>query len=560
MKGRISLVGLYGCISLSRQSPQCSLFLLVIKVTDIHTGRNEQPSGILTYIANFQSIFLPSFAPLRNFYGGFIKIETNWEGWAYVGIASILFIVTYLINSVFKIFGVHLIQDTSFNNNKSLLTSLFASIILLLLSMGYPFKKMEYLLDWFPLINNFRSIARFSWPFFFVITISTTVYSSLLLKENKFRLLVLLAITVIPLTYVWEGLPLHKSIRKQIRQEVPNYFNAKYLPQSFKEGLHFADKSKFQAIVPLPFFHTGSDAFKAYGTNKSYLTTMVISYHSGIPIMGNYATNTSISESKNIIQVISPNYYNKKIINDITNRKPFLIVYSNESLDKYQAELLNNCEKLFSCGNFSLFSISYDKLLLNNSSNWISQFESKKDQFSSKDGFLISSKDTSTLLFYDSFENEANDTAYRGRHALRGELKNYTHVAHIDPAKLIPGKEYIASFWMYNEEMGQEQAAQSSIAFIETRDKADNINWITTFNPARSAVIDESWSLIELSFKMPENIKQLSILVKGDNKSDKIIYIDDVLVKESEVNVYKVIRETDGIIRELFINNHKVSI
>lgn len=536
------------------------IFWLLIKLTDTHEGRNDQPYGILTYIANYQSIFLPSYPPLRNFYGTYFNIETNWEGWAYVGIGSVIFIVIFITNTLFKIFRIHIINDTGFIRNKVLIPSLIASIVLLLLSMGYPFKlKMEYLLDWFPVINNFRGIGRFSWPFFYTITISAIVYASQLLKPNKYRVIVYLLVTLIPLSYIWEGLPHHKSVRKNM-SNTQNLFNKKYLPPSFSQALLFADSSKYQAIIPLPFYHIGSEDFKAIGTVKSRISSMVVSYHSGLPIMGNYSTNTSIIESKNLIQILSPNCYDKEVLKSISSKKPFLIIYTNEELKKYESDLAQRGEKIFSCGDFSLYSISYEKFLLNDSKNRIADFQSIKDQLYEKNDFLLSTNDTSTFLFYDSFENGNSETVHDGKHSLKGELKKYTQVANVNPNKLIEGREYMVSFWMYNLGEKSGQGVLTSNAFVQTKDKNGKVNWISVTNPARSVVIDGAWSLVELTFKMPPDAKEVSVFVKGDDKSDKVIYIDDLLIREKGVDVYKIMQEKNGSITELFANNNKIAI
>ncbi|HLN52254.1 MAG TPA: hypothetical protein VK212_01010 [Lentimicrobium sp.] len=533
-----------------------AFFYIFIRVTDTHPGRNDQPYGILTYVANFQSVFLPSHPPLKNFYNDIFKIETNWEGWAYIGIGSILFILAYVLNSVLKIFRIRMVKDATFNNDKILVPSLIASVILLFLSMGYPFKlNMEYLLDWFPIINNFRGIARFSWPFYYTISISTIVFFSLLLPSGKSRFVVFIILLFIPFSYILEGLPHHETVRKKMTG-YPNLFNAKYLPESFIQGLNFADSNKYQAIVPLPFFHIGCEDYKAIGTDKSHITSMVISYHSGIPIMGNYSTNTSIIESKNLIQVLSPNCYNKAIIFDIQSRKPFLVVHTNEDLNKYESDLLFRSQKIFSCGDFTLYSISYDNLLVNNSKTLITDYQKIKDHLTAKNGFMVSGSDTSGYLFFDSFENGKSDTTHTGMRAMKGQFKKYTPVVNIDPKKLTVDKEYTVSFWMYNQGEKFGQGALSSMAFVQTKDRDGKINWISTTNPARSVVIDGDWNLVELTFKMPSAVGELGVYIKGDDKSEKFFYLDDLLIKEKDVDVYKVIRESNGIIKELFANNN----
>jgi hypothetical protein len=70
--------------------------------------------------------------------------------------------------------------------------------------------------------------------------------------------------------------------------------------------------------------------------------------------------------------------------------------------------------------------------------------------------------------------------------------------------------------------------------------------WIANSNISTSANIVEEWSLIELKFTLKDKGNSISIFTHGDEKIEKITYRDNLLIRPSNVDVYKVIAEKNG--------------
>ena len=120
----------------------------------------------------------------------FRNVTQIWEGWAYIGLSSILAIIFYFSLLIQKWVN-H--KKFSFNQqwieNKHLQYAIIASILLLIFSMAYPFKLYKPSLDWFSVLKQFRAVGRFAWVFYFVITISSVyfidIYNRHLRKNGK---------------------------------------------------------------------------------------------------------------------------------------------------------------------------------------------------------------------------------------------------------------------------------------------------------------------------------------------------------------------------------------
>ena len=75
-----------------------------------------------------------------------------------------------------------------FFNSELLNISLISGFIVLLFAMAFPFKQIPNLVDYIPIIKQFRATGRFTWPFYFVaIVFAATVMQEIYLKSNDRR-------------------------------------------------------------------------------------------------------------------------------------------------------------------------------------------------------------------------------------------------------------------------------------------------------------------------------------------------------------------------------------
>ena len=54
-----------------------------------------------------------------------------------------------------------------------------------------------------------------------------------------------------------------------------------------------------------------------------------------------------------------------------------------------------------------------------------------------------------------------------------------------------------------------------------------------------STVIDGDWSLVEIDFEKQKQNEQYDLLIKGDDFSRMDVIIDDLLIFDSELDIYK---------------------
>ncbi|HNW97943.1 MAG TPA: hypothetical protein PKK00_05985 [Bacteroidales bacterium] len=536
------------------------IFIIVIKTTDKVTGRSTNPYGFMLFNAEVETIFLPIDEPLKPIFQKAFKFpDQNWEGWSYIGLTSdimLLVLLIIILGSIFKKNFREYFNKLFEDNNLFIL--LVSSIFILLYSMGFPYRfNLQWLAEKYPIIKQFRAQGRFAWGFYFVSTVSASYlcwrfYEIMKVKKNIFRFLFL----VLPVLYLIEGLIYHKKASEMVVNSI-NYFNEKYIPANIKEGLDKINSNNYQAILPLPYYCGGSDTYGKGAPEGSsiYLISEIFSFYNKLPMITQNTTRSSIWQAKNFMQLLSPGYYKKNILNDLNSKKKFLLIYSNEQLNEYEQYYLDKSEMIYKSEMYTLCSLSFDKLFENTAQEEINNFNKIRNSLKMKKGFLVN--DTSSFIYFNGFEDKQNDTCIEGKGAYSGKLKDYNKFGEIPPNTLNTEKEYIASFWMYNDGENFGQDMVSSCAIIQ-EGEGEGSEWTYIIDPCSSQCINGNWSLVEIKFKIKDASHIIAILVKGKDESTKPIYVDNLLVRESNNNVFKVIEEKNGNITKLFKNNQMI--
>jgi hypothetical protein len=531
------------------------IYKLLVTHWDTHVGRTSSPWGMFAYNARAETVFIPNHAPFKPLVEVLWEVKgQSWEGWAYIGVSAViiagLMLYRLLRYGLKKRFTSVFLPSTA----PHLRYSLFASLLVLLFSMAYPFQLgMHFLLDWFPFFKQFRSLGRFAWVFYYVFNVFSLymiyrVYRYMKIKSLKSYANTLLFFTF--LFYVIESIPYHKEVAANISR-AENYFDAAKLPQSYSEVITQIDKEKYQAIIPLPFYHGGSENFGIGASDKSVKSSQLISYHTGLPMLAASLARTSIPESRNIMQFFAPGFYVKPIEKDFLSEKDFLILYTKEELNEEQKDFYALSNPIYENEDFVLAELVFEKAFSYNSVHIINKYYDFLKGAEKKAGFDI--KHQSDFVVYNDFESTPQSVSYSGKGSFKAIKKDYSIIWESPSSVLQAEEEYILSFWYYNE---GESRTQTSIILEQKNIDGTDVKWDFIVSPQSFHTIDGDWTLVNLNFKINSPDKLLRLLVNGDQRSNQEIYIDNLLVRKKGADIYKVIKEDAGQIKTLFLNNH----
>lgn len=528
-------------------------FYLFTTLTDTHSGRTTNPSGFFLYNAEFDDVFLPHHPPispvLDSLTGG--VIDQEWEAWSYVGFPTTLLFATFLIWGVIQL--IKRKKSTSLKGyfqNSMLNNALIAASIVLLFSMAIPFKQISSLIDVLPIVRQFRATGRFTWPFYFVaLVFSASVFQELYIRliVRKKKVFAIVLIFSIGLLNTLEGLSYHIGTYSGNLQ-AKNSFKKESLFPSFKKALNKINPEDYQAIISLPFYYQGSESYSRPINNETIFTSICMSYHSGIPMVNANLTRTSIQESKNIVQLVSPDFYRKEIEKDIKSNKPFLVIRTKAQITKYEEELLQKCKLIFQSDEISLYSLSKANLFKNSAEQRIKNYKFLIPNLQVNGAFYTPFN--SSYIYYNSFEKRKSEHVYRGKGGFQTIKKGKNTLAEFVPNTFVERKKYQVSIWMYN---GIPANPDNFFRFIiEEFDETKN-EWISTeILPEQSEVINGNWSLIEGTFEVKNSKSYIQMVTKGKEDSKDPLFVDDLLIIEMGVEVYKLENET------LFYNNHDI--
>lgn len=309
--------------------------------------RASHPYGFTNYIGYWEGVFLPyDFMPLHQWISShLIKIrELEYEAKAYAG-GLALFYTLWLLFSGFKMFGKDWDEFAYHRTHKHYLRGIFfAAFLLLLFACGFPFaiKGLTWMVDYMGPLRQFRGLGRFTWVYFYVINV-LIFYGAWNwgrrfkgfgadAKFPQFRFL----IWGIPLLVLAYEAYILQSTKKL--EPVPNYADRTVAENGPDRWLKKVDFSPYQAIMPLPYYHIGSEnIWKEFDANHYHRVTET-AYHTGLPDLGVNMSRTPIGEMVKSVQLSLEPGEIPAILSDFPDKRPIALFVHGSEWDRVNRE------------------------------------------------------------------------------------------------------------------------------------------------------------------------------------------------------------------------------
>lgn len=231
---------------------------------------------------------------------------------------------------------------------------LFVAIAALLFSMGAPFVwHMEWMLKYLSFFKQFRSLGRFSWIFYYVITVYTAVvlYDAYTRFTARGMLLAGYSVLLVPMAlWSYEASGYINYSRKLSESACYGYdmifsVHEQNWESFLKEHQHKG--SDFQAVLMLPLFHIGTE--KLWVGDPGWLMTLgtkaCLQLH--LPMVNVMMSRSSWSQAEKQVKIAAGPFVQKPLLSDIKSDKPFLLLRTDyDSLDADQKYLLESADYL----------------------------------------------------------------------------------------------------------------------------------------------------------------------------------------------------------------------
>lgn len=320
-----------------------SFFILINHIDLYYTFRLEKAQGYDWdhWKLTFESLYTPYWYNTISF-----PIKSNasfgYESYSYLGsfglYGFILFIVLFLYRKNKKeILKRYFIEKA---HGSFVLFLLLAGMVSLSIALGEyvrlfngkvsfhnvlnPFFYLTMVSDVF---TQFRCLGRFNWPFFwgfniFLGYIMDQYFSGR--AEKKYFLYLFLVLLLVNTIDV---------IKRSNLQFYDNPFSNEKLAE-IKEELYEIDNKNYQAILPIPFYHVGSENYEYTidPEDKWCVKTMQLSLALDLPLMASKMSRTAEYQNKKLINLFLTEEKNSFITGILSKKSPLLVVYNEKVL------------------------------------------------------------------------------------------------------------------------------------------------------------------------------------------------------------------------------------
>lgn len=534
--------------------------------SDYCSDRPASPFGFTTYIGYWEGVFLPyeNFPMYQWIDRNIIKIRRldSAESQAYAGVVAFAFTLWLLFRRRFRAFDKEWDEAASHRVHKRYLNGvLVTGFAMLLLGCGFPFAipGMEWTVDYLGPFKQFRGLGRFIWTFYYAINMlafyvlwnKSSHYPvtqslreafdeiKLKLRRRDFKNLPLAhlkkwALVVIPLLILcWEAWFYQHS---KILQLSPNPTLRSTVDTPTDDWFDKVDFSRYQALMPLPYYHVGSENIWLDIYYPLFKKTQETAFQTGVPDMGVFMSRSSIGRMVKSMQWALEPGEKPEILGEFPDNRPIALMIEPakwEEVKTQYAHLLAKAQPVYDGPDLKIMSLVPDSMRVYAQEHTQAVLrEAAAAQKPLHNGWK--SVDPNGCWMYNENYDSLTNTQYRfqGAGAATGIMSDTTWLYQ----GVMPPGDYNLSLWVnVTEDMGMAHEAkiiQNSLADghqIEFRHEGLRFY-------LRSIV--HGWALFDVPFKVHEGNSRTSIFLwkKG---ADMPFWFDEVMIKSSKPTIYK---------------------
>jgi hypothetical protein len=322
---------LLGQLILQVAGPFIILQLFVAASTDV-SDRTSLPWGFMVFRSSWPSYLYPFAVWYESYFPVRPKTYIETEGLSYIGIAGYIMIFTLAIASAY-----HLLKKkfSHFHLQPNVLAMLISTVAAIIISFAFPFNLGHE--DWLRYtgpLQQFRGIGRFAFVSFFPMSIflmqrfTGLSWMQGITGKLIFGLMVLLGLK--------EGTDRVQGFARDISNERGEVLRGEaHLPAELKT-------KRYQAILPMPFFHVGSE--NIWLADESGLSAIVfdVSYGLRLPTFAALMSRTSIAQTFSTVALSRTLMEYPAVLNELPSDDPFLVLADTSKLNENEARLLRH--------------------------------------------------------------------------------------------------------------------------------------------------------------------------------------------------------------------------
>ena len=537
------------------------VFFAALSMTETHPHRTDRPWGIKSHMAEPETVFLPTHRPLREL-GRMLDRDMDqvWEGWSYVGLCAVLFSLGMLVRwGVVQLCSLRKNRRQRFEAHAHALPDPFvrvllgASVLVLLWAMAIPLRWLpDTWVDALGPLRQFRALGRFAWVFYYVLQLA--LFHALVgvpgSMQGRFRKFVT---ALVPALMITESLEYHWVKRQELVRSA-NVFDARQRSAEVNALLTQVSPGFHQALLPMPFFHIGSENFERLGGSEVHRWAFVVSEALGMPMMGGSGSRTALSEAKAQVQWMSEPLYPRLAQALIDDGRPLLMVCSGEPLSPQEQYYYNRSRPIDSAQGLELRSIDIGVF---RSPEWGDSIRTRFRDFAGAEaipGHWYAS-DSAAFFIHRSFDERHHPGGRSGMGAFEATRRELHQLADFKASQFPEGVAVEASVWIFNggPKDGQDQLF-GRLFWIESSPNFQE-RWLEpAVDPRQAQTLDGDWSRLSLTLRPERRDAVYRLMFKGPDDSRGTVLLDEVLVRPTTLDLGRIEPGTGA----LWFNNHRL--
>ncbi|MEO6758084.1 MAG: hypothetical protein ABIO24_01430, partial [Saprospiraceae bacterium] len=299
--------------------------------------------------------------------------------------------------------------------------------------------------------------------------------------------------------------------------------------------LNKVDFNQFQALLPLPYYHVGSENIWMDFSFPHYTKVQATALQTGVPDMGVNMSRTSIGQMVKSVQLVNVPGEIPRILNDLPGNLPIALMVDPGRWDEVQQKyrhLLLHATQVYEGSELKIFSLPLDSLRLAVRETAAVIREEAAGKNIAPDGAWQNVAATGWQLSQSFDSLSGSPQIFRGKGAFTGRMSDTTWLWN----QPIPKGHYYLSLWVYVQvDMGMTE----EVKLIEN-DQGDGHEIHFQHEGLRFYLrqIVDGWALFDLPFEVYSEHSNLHIFLQ--KKGVEVPFsVDEVLIKPADGLFYR---------------------
>jgi len=525
-----------------------------MKLTDPVTDRPQGPYGMLVYCSSLSLAFTSAYSPIWQWVRDAVpdmQLGYASEGYVYLGLVAMTAMLAGGI--VWLVARIRRRQVSSLTENGPDAAWLFVAIAALLFSMGAPFIwGLETLPDHLSVFRQFRTLGRFSWICYYVVSVWGAVLLSravVWLSERGRKIAAGLLAALALLVWAEESIGYVRHVREGFAYCGANHRALKGTEDNdwaaFLREHHYQADS-FQAILLLRFFAVGSD--KLWLGREVSQHELVASFMAGIqlhlPSVDIFMSRTSWAQTQAQVKIAGGPFTDKPMLRDLKSNKPFLLLNVDyDRLDPDQSYLLQASDSIGKFHEWYVYACYPDRIRQND--------DRMRDSVNALLAGIPAGTDTCIgvpgSFYINHFDTGQGRPVLSGTGAFNEVNEDVIHLLTVPVSSNDDsGRLYELSCWYLLD----NDDYRSPYITLEFLDSAGNKTGVTDMLTKESTDSRGMWFRGYLYFNMPAGCRSIKMMLYNERqKSYKVL--DELLLRPADALIIS--RSKEG---QIMVNNH----